>query len=167
MFTWRYEMSNTIYNEADDRERRNILRLLGLGSIALATGAIINSEAVANPQTDTYLTKLSGATKYNTGKITIKTPSIAENGAVVPITVSIESPMTTASYVKSIHIAADGNPNPEVASFHLTPASGKAEISTRMRLRKTQNVVAVAVMNDGSVQRASNNVKVTIGGCGG
>jgi sulfur-oxidizing protein SoxY len=54
-----------------------------------------------------------------------------------------------------------------VVSFHLTPASGKAEVSTRMRLAKTQNVVAVAVMSDGSVHRVSRKVKVTIGGCGG
>jgi sulfur-oxidizing protein SoxY len=161
-------MSNIIINKSNGLERRDILRLLGLGTVAIAAGSIINSEAMATPQaTQKYLEKLSGSSAYKASKMTIKMPTIAENGAVVPVTVSVESPMTAGNYVKSIHVAAEKNPNPEVASFHLTPSSGKAEISTRMRLGKTQNVVAVAVMNDGSVHRVSRLVKVTIGGCGG
>jgi sulfur-oxidizing protein SoxY len=161
-------MSKTISKAEATMERRDVLKLLGLGTVAAATGSMLSSEALATPEaTAKYLAKLSGTSSYKSGKISLKMPDIAENGATVPLTVSVDSPMTANNYVKSIHVAADKNPNPEVVSFHLTPASGKAEVSTRMRLAKTQNVVAVAVMSDGSVHRVSRKVKVTIGGCGG
>ena len=149
-------------------DRREALKLFGFGAVAATAGSLLSTETAATPASaKALLNKLSGSTNYGSGKVSIKLPEIAENGAVVPITVSVDSPMTKASYVKAIHIAAELNPRPEVASFHLSPASGKAEVSTRMRMAKTMNVVAVAVMNDGSVQRAVRKVKVTIGGCGG
>lgn len=101
------------------------------------------------------------------GKVTLKAPEIAENGNAVPLTVSVESGMTEKSYVKAIYVAADGNPNPGVAVFELTPLSGKAEIALRVRLQQTEKIVAVAEMSDGSLYTASREVKVTIGGCGG
>jgi sulfur-oxidizing protein SoxY len=75
--------------------------------------------------------------------------------------------MTEESYVESVMIVAEGNPNPEVITFNFSPLSGNADASTRMRLAKTQNVIAVARMNDGTVYTDTKNVKVTIGGCGG
>ena len=75
--------------------------------------------------------------------------------------------MTEQSYVTDVLIVADGNPQPGVATFHFSPASGVAEANTRIRLADTQNIVAVAKMNDGSFFTASKQVKVTIGGCGG
>lgn len=64
-------------------------------------------------------------------------------------------------------IVAEGNPNPGVATFHFSPMSGAAKASTRMRMAKTQNIIAVAAMSDGSFHSAQVAVKVTIGGCGG
>src|SRR3546814_14432826 len=96
-----------------------------------------------------------------------RSPEIAENGNTVPISVSVDSEMTEASYVESVTLLADGNPNPAVATFHFTPMSGEASATTRMRLAKTQNVVAVAKLSDGSVFMDKKLVKVTIGGCGG
>lgn len=75
--------------------------------------------------------------------------------------------MTDDSYVESVTIFAEGNPNPEVATFHFTPMSGAAAATTRIRLAKTQNVIAVAKMSDGSTYSDRKEVKVTIGGCGG
>jgi sulfur-oxidizing protein SoxY len=75
--------------------------------------------------------------------------------------------MTDADFVKSVHVFADGNPLPGVASFHFSPACGKASASTRMRLATTQNIVCVAEMSDGKLFMAKAEVKVTIGGCGG
>ena len=75
--------------------------------------------------------------------------------------------MTAEDYVKAVHIYADGNPVPNVATFRFSPESGKARVSTRMRMRKSQNIVAVAEMSDGSVYMGKKAVKVTIGGCGG
>ena len=101
------------------------------------------------------------------GRVTLRVPPIAENGNTVPLSVQVESPMTAADHVKSILILADKNPSPEVASFRLTPALGRAQAETRIRLGTTQDVVAVAEMSDGSVWIARAEVKVTIGGCGG
>jgi sulfur-oxidizing protein SoxY len=75
--------------------------------------------------------------------------------------------MTEQSYVSDVLIVADGNPNGGMATFHFSPASGVAEANTRVRLAATQNITAVARMNDGSFFTATRPVKVTIGGCGG
>ena len=75
--------------------------------------------------------------------------------------------MTDADHVKAIHVVADGNPNPGVASFFFTPASGKAQIDFRVRMAQTQKLIVVAEMSDGTLFSAAREVKVTIGGCGG
>jgi sulfur-oxidizing protein SoxY len=113
------------------------------------------------------LKKLFGDKKLADGKIKLDLPQIAENGLVVPITVEIESPMTDADFVKAVHIFAEGNPLPGVATFKFSPACGKAMASTRMRLSQTQNVICVAEMSNGTLFTSKTEVKVTIGGCGG
>jgi sulfur-oxidizing protein SoxY len=75
--------------------------------------------------------------------------------------------MSDADHVKALHLWADKNPRPDVATFRFSPASGKAKVSTRIRLSKTQNIVAVAEMSDGKLYMAKSEIKVTIGGCGG
>ncbi len=148
--------------------RRAVLRAAVGGALAIAGSGLVLRGASATPETAAQaLAKMAGSGKAMQGKVTLKLPEIAENGRTVPLSVSVDSPMSDKDYVKAIHIVAEGNPNPEVVSFNLTPAVGKAEISTRMRLGKTQNVVAAAVMNDGSVYKVSRFIKVTIGGCGG
>lgn len=138
--------------------------LIGVAGVAVALPAAARADLTA---ADEALAKLTGGAKPQSGKVTIKLPQIAENGNTVPFTVTVDSPMTDKDYVKSIHVVAHGNPSPGVVSFHFTPASGKAEVAMRMRLAKTQDVRAVAVMSDGSVYQAMQEVKVTIGGCGG
>ena len=109
---------------------------------------------------------LAGATAKD-GGFTPEMPEIAENGNTVPLTVRDDAKATEQSYVESMLIIADGNPEPGVATFHFSPLSGVQEASTRMRLAKTQNVIAVAKMYDGSFMKTEAPVKVTIGGCGG
>jgi sulfur-oxidizing protein SoxY len=99
------------------------------------------------------------------GKVRIVAPEIAENGNSVPLTVTVDSPMTPTDYVRAIHIIADRNPQPGVASFLLTPDNGKAEVQLRMRLAESQTVIVVAELNDGSAWTATREVKVTLGGC--
>jgi sulfur-oxidizing protein SoxY len=101
------------------------------------------------------------------GRIVLRAPPIAENGNTVPITISVESPMTAADHVTRIHVFADKNPTPDVATFHLTPACGRAQVDTRIRLSQTQDVIVLAEMSDGSLYMTRAEVKVTIGGCGG
>ncbi|MEE9334489.1 MAG: thiosulfate oxidation carrier protein SoxY [Granulosicoccaceae bacterium] len=140
------------------------------GSAIIAAGGLttLSLPAMASAEdVSKALADIIGDVETQSGKLTLRTPEIAENGNTVPVSVSVESDMTEDSYVESVIVVADGNPNPEVISFHFTPASGKAEASTRMRLAKTQNVTAVAKMSDGTVYIDTKNVKVTIGGCGG
>jgi sulfur-oxidizing protein SoxY len=85
----------------------------------------------------------------------------------VPLTISVDSPMTAEDHVSDIIVVAEGNPRPGLATFHLTPLSGRAEASTRIRLAATQNIVVVAKTSKGQLFAEQKPVKVTIGGCGG
>ena len=157
-----------LINEKATLGRRALLKAAGFGAVAVAGGAAFSGEAHATPDgAAKALAKLTGGASAKDGKVSMKLPEIAENGRTVPMTVSVDSPMTGDNYVKAIHIVAEGNPSPDMASFHLTPECGSAEVQTRVRLGKTQNIVAAAVMSDGSVYMAKKQVKVTIGGCGG
>jgi sulfur-oxidizing protein SoxY len=99
------------------------------------------------------------------GKVKLELPPIVENGNTVPLTVSVESPMTEADHVESIHIFNQKNPQPYVAVFNLGPRSGKARVSTRIRLADSQRVVAVARLTDGSFWSDSVDVIVTLAAC--
>jgi len=149
--------------------RREAL-LLAAGATIVATGGVVlslNSAHADGAMLAEAIKKLIGDKAPTEGKIELELPQIAENGNTVPVGFTVESPMTGDNYVKSVHLFADGNPRPEIASLHFTPMSGKAQASTRIRLARTQNIVAVAEMSDGSVYKAAKEVKVTIGGCGG
>ena len=140
-------------------------RVFVAGAVALTLAPRL---AVAAPaQVEAEIQKLYAGKKLGEGKIKLDLPSIAENGLVVPLTVEVESPMTEKDHVKAVHIFADGNPNPGVASFYFTPMMPKANAQIRLRLAATQNIVAVAEMADGTLYTAKREVKVTIGGCGG
>jgi sulfur-oxidizing protein SoxY len=138
------------------------------GAAALSFTGFGISTAFANAEdTEKRIMEFTGNKKPESGKITLTAPEIAENGNTVPISISVESAMTGDDLVESVMILAEGNPNPAVATFHFTEMSGQASATTRMRLAKTQNVIAVAKMKDGSVYSDTRQVKVTIGGCGG
>lgn len=142
--------------------RKFIANSIGITAALGSTAAFASAEDVA-----AAIKAIAGDTEVGSGGLTLKAPEIAENGNSVPISVTVDSPMTADSYVESVTVFAEGNPNPEVISFNFSPASGEAFASTRMRLASTQNVVAVAKMSDGTVVSDTRNVKVTIGGCGG
>lgn len=145
--------------------RREAL-LLGAGAGAvMLTGA---GRAWADmAEVEQLIGAFTGGATPEMGRIRLTAPEIAENGNTVPIAVNVESPMTADDHVADVLILADGNPRAGVATFHFTAMSGVAMASTRMRLAKTQNVIAVAKMSDGSVFMDKREVKVTIGGCGG
>jgi sulfur-oxidizing protein SoxY len=136
-------------------------------AMAAIAGVIVARNAWATPEQTKEWLAAAGKGTPKEGKVTLKAPEIAENGNAVPITVSVESEMTEKSYVKAVYIAADGNPNPGVATYEFTPMSGKAEVQLRVRLAQTQKLVVVAEMNDGALYTVSREIKVTIGGCGG
>ena len=151
------------------REKRRLLlkSLLGFTTMAAAMTAMPRlamakwSKAFDNESVDGALSDLYGdATLTADDSITLKVPEIAENGAVVPVTVK-----TKMANVTNISIFADKNPQPLAASFTL-PEGTAAEVSVRIRLGETQVVKAV-VEADGKLYTTEQEVKVTIGGCGG
>ncbi len=157
----------TRMDSASKVTRRHVLVLTGAAAAAAGTGLLPGTAAADKAAVDAAIKNAVGSANLKSGRITLDLPQIAENGNTVPVGVEVDSPMTANNYVKTVHIFAEGNPNPQVATLHFTPANGVAKASTRMRLLRTQNVVAVAEMSDGSVYRETVEVKVTIGGCGG
>jgi len=140
---------------------------IGMGAAtASALGLSVMPASAANDYQD-LIKKFTGGKTPTEGRVRIDAPEIAENGNTVPMTISVESPMTPASYVTDVLVVADGNPRGGIVTFHFTPDSGVAEANIRARLASTQFVYAVARMNDGSFFTAKKEVKVTIGGCGG
>lgn len=148
-------------------DRRDFL--VGAAAMAAMSLALARPGAAQDrlPALEEALKKVMGEAKPVDGKITLDLPEIAENGNTVPFTLSVDSPMTDSNYVKALHIFASANPQADVASFAFTPQSGKATASSRMRLARTQDVVAVAELSDGKFLLGKRTVKVTIGGCGG
>lgn len=136
--------------------RRNLLISSSAGVAALAMGSLPAFASL----TDDAIAEFTGGAEMGEGALTIDAPEIAENGNTVPI--SVDAPGAS-----EVMLLADGNPLPAVATFAFGPLAASREASTRIRLAQTQNVIAVAKMEDGSFQKASANVKVTIGGCGG
>jgi sulfur-oxidizing protein SoxY len=99
------------------------------------------------------------------GGIALDLPLVSEDGSSVALTVTVESPMTPAQYVREIHLFASRNPSPEIAVLRLTPTLGRAAVATRIRLNETQMVGVVAKMSDGKVRTAAREVRVTTSGC--
>ena len=161
--------------------RRAVLRVLGLlGVSAVTTPMVLGAPGTARGQgglgalepeerVDETLQRLFGGRPMKDGSslIRLDMPLIAENGAVVPITVEVQSPMTPASYVKRIYIISDKNRRPMNARFSLSPEMGAAQIGANLRLGGTTDVRAIAELSDGTLLVAKREVKVTVGGCGG
>lgn len=153
-------------------QRRSFLRGIGIAAAASAvvTPTMVMAEAPKGANVlgyDAAVNAITGGKKATvSSKVHMKAPEIAENGAVVPITVTVDSPMTDADYVKAIHVLASKNGNVRCADVMLTPANGAAMFAARIKLGTSQDVVAIVETSTGEFLSASQNVKVTIGGCG-
>jgi len=161
--------------------RRSALGTLGAVGAALATGTLsIGTPARAQAQGQSQalglqesvqdgLKRVFGGRPMKDGAALIKLdiPPIAENGAVVPVSVEVNAPMTPASHVKSIWIVADKNRIPIIAKATLTPEAGQAFVGANVRLGETTDVRAIVEQSDGTLLTAKREVKVTVGGCGG
>jgi len=134
--------------------------------LALADDAAV-SELTRSAQFEEVFAKLIAGATPAEGKVTVELPEIAENGNFVPITISVDSPMTDADNVKTIYLLSTANPVALVGTFRLTPINAEARVQTRMRLAKTQDVITLAEFSNGTLAIATNLVKVTIGGCAG
>ena len=144
--------------------RRQLLSAITAALILPAAGRE-NARAEIPAHLQTLINEVTGSTKPTVGRVKLTLPPLAESGNSVPLKLQVESPMTVDDYVKSIHVFSERNPRPVIARFHLGPQTGKAEINTRIRLAGTQQVVALAIMNNGSAWLGSAEVAVTAAAC--
>ncbi len=156
--------------------RRMVLGTLSAFAVTAAAGALIGTPGTAqaqalgqNESVEDALKRIFGARPIKDGAAVIKldVPLIAENGAVVPISVNVESPMTATSYVKHIYVVADKNRIPVVTRVTLAPEAGRAFMGANIRLGETGDVRAIVEQSDGTLLQVKREVKVTVGGCGG
>jgi sulfur-oxidizing protein SoxY len=152
--------------EPDRSTRRRFLVSAGSAAVLGAAPVVTIRPAEATPaMLATAIRDVVGAAMVRTGKVKLEVPPLVENGNTVPLTVSVASPMTESDHVKSIHVFNEKNPQPNVANFYLNARSGRAQVSTRIRLADSQKIVAIAKLSDGSFWSASVDVVVTLAAC--
>lgn len=136
-------------------------QLLATATLVLA----IRPARAASPGMEAAIRDFVGEAPIRPGKVKLEIPGLVENGNAVPISVSIESPMTATDFVKAIAVFNEKNPQPQVAMFHLGPRAGKAAVATRIRLATSQTITAVAQLSDGSFWTDNAEVVVTLAAC--
>jgi sulfur-oxidizing protein SoxY len=138
-------------------------------TLAIAAGvlsAVAIGPALATPEEmSEAVRKLAGEAPVRPGRVKLDLPPLVENGNAAPLTVTVESPMTEADHVRSISVFNERNPQPEVLTAHLGPRSGRASLTTRIRLASSQRITAVAAMSDGTFWSGSADVIVTLAAC--
>ena len=132
----------------------------GLASVVVVRPARATPEAMQEA-----IRKVVGAARVSRGRVKLELPPLVENGNVVPLTVSVESPMTEADHVRAVHVFTERNPQPDVMGVRLGPRAGRARVATRIRLAHTQTVVAIGELSDGSWWSDSADVVVTLAAC--
>ena len=155
-----------IYARPSRLSRRHVLvGLLGcLGCLFVPLRKARSADALPEKLVP-LIRQATGGAIPQLGRVTLSLPTLAESGHSVRLRVRVESPMTPQAHVKRIHIFSEKNPRPVIARFSLGPRAGRAEVHTRIRLAGTQQVVAVAVMNNGTAWMASAQVVVTAAAC--
>jgi sulfur-oxidizing protein SoxY len=163
----------------DEPPRRSFLR----GALLAASGLIGSSSLldqgrlladwagdpdpeVPNEEVARILREISAGRPIRRGHLSLDMPLVAEDGRIVPAIIESDLPMTSQRYVRSIHLVVDHNPDPHLAAFHLSPAIGSVSISTRIKMKRTTWVRALARTSDGEVWAAYARVQVTLNGCG-
>ena len=157
--------------------RRCLLETVGLLGVAGASGALslawpppaAAQQFGVHETVGDALKRLFGGRPIQdaAGQIKLDMPAIAENGAVVPISVEVASPMTPQNYVKHVYVIADKNRIPVITRATLAPEAGQAVVGATVRLGETGDVRAIVEQSDGTLLQTKREVKVTVGGCGG
>ena len=142
-------------------------QFLLLGIVATPAFAQLDSNIAAKRKAalEAAIRKVTGGKDVRAGKVTLDVPPLVDNGNTVPVTVSVDSPMTAANHVQAIHLFTEKNPQPFVFTAHLGPRAGRAKISARCRIADTGNVIAVAQMSDGTLWSDTISVVVTLSAC--
>ncbi len=152
-----------LYARPNRLSRRHVLVGL-LGCLLVPLGKARSADALPEKLLP-LIRQAAGGVLPQVGRVSLTLPTLAESGHSVRLRVRVESPMTPQAHVKQIHLFSEKNPRPVIARFSLGPQAGRAEVHTRIRLAGTQQVVAVAVMNDGTAWMASAEVVVTAAAC--
>lgn len=140
--------------------RRAFIAVMGAASI------VPWLKAQATPAEATQaIKKILGNAQPRMGRVNLEISPLVENGNLVPMSVSVDSPMTATDFVKAIHVIAEGNPLPNIVSFYFGARAGRAQVATRIRLQTSQRLWAVAEMSDGSFWQGSAEVLVTLAAC--
>jgi sulfur-oxidizing protein SoxY len=124
-----------------------------------------NIQAKRKAALEAAISKVAGDAPVRAGKVKLDVPPLIDNGNTVPISVTVDSPMTAADYVKTIHIFTEKNPQPYVLTAHLGPRAGRASVSTRARIADTGRVIAIAELSDGTFWSDTVSVVVTLSAC--
>jgi sulfur-oxidizing protein SoxY len=148
-----------------DRRARSTRRRFLAGGVTLAFVLATKSSRATPATMQDAIKKVLGEAPLRKGKVMIDVPPLVENGNTVPLTVSVDSPMTATDYVKAIHVFNEKNPQPNVIGVQLGPRAGKAALSTRIKLAAAQKIVVVAQLSDGSFWSEDADVIVTIAAC--
>jgi sulfur-oxidizing protein SoxY len=147
------------------KRRQWLRRIQDLGLIAVGVWFSPGTVFAKPEDAHAAIKTITGGAVIKEGRVKLTIPPLVENGNLVVLKVSVESPMTANNYVKSIHIVAEGNPVPNIFTAYLSPRSGKANLTTRVRLADSQLVWAIAQMNDGSFWQGSAETLVTLSAC--
>ena len=146
--------------------RRQFIGLAGLVAAGKAVAQIPpNIAALRQAALDEAIRKVTGGVAVKPGRVILDIPPLVDNGNTVPVSVSVQSPMTAEEHVKAIHLFTEKNPQPYVMSAHMGPRAGRARISTRIRIADTGKVIAVAQLSDGSFWSHTVSVVVTLSAC--
>jgi sulfur-oxidizing protein SoxY len=148
-------------DDAFPPSRRQVLAI----TVGLAGWAILSPAAATTDELAAAVAAFAGGAKVTPGKVKLDIAELVDNGNVVPIMVTVDSPMTAASHVKTLAVFNEKNPQRDVAKFTLGPRYGKPNVSTRIRLATTQKLVAVAQLSDGSYWSHTVDVIVTLAAC--
>lgn len=150
------------------KSRRQFL-VLAAGTVLAAGNARAqlppNIQALRRAALEEAQRKVTGGAEVRRGRVKLDVPPLIDNGNAVPLTVTVDSPMTPADHVRAIHVFTEKNPQPYVISAQLGPRAGRARLATRARIADTGNVVALAQMSDGSFWSDSVSVVVTLSAC--
>jgi sulfur-oxidizing protein SoxY len=139
----------------------------GAAAGALAAPVLLRAGAAAATEADleAAIRAITKGVRPREDRVKVDAPPLAETGTAVPVTVTVESPMTGRDRVTAIHLLLEANPEAEAGAFFLGPRCGKAEIATRLRMFAPQKVHALAAMSDGSFCIGSIHVEVTLAAC--
>ena len=145
--------------------RRQMLRVVvSAGAGAALTGGSNPALATA-AELSAAIARFTAGAVAKPGRVTLDVAPLVENGNSVPITISVQSPMTATDHVTAIAVFNESNPQRDVAVFRLGPRAGRAVVATRIRLATSQQLVAVAQMSDGTFWTSAVDVIVTLAAC--